>query len=232
MRLRLLRWRRRGLVIGLLGLCLAVLAPVVGLRAYLGPLPDPTHLDRRQPAPAIRILDRQGLLLYAIADPARGNYRPIPAEAMPLACRQAIVAVEDIRFYHHPGVDLPSIVRAAWANWRAGGIVQGGSTLTQQLARLLLLDEDERHEQSLRRKLREAILAWQLERRLSKDDILTLYLNHVYFGHFAVGLEAAAQSYFGRHAAELDLAQCALLAGLPQAPVAYNPVEHMEAARR
>lgn len=232
MRLRLTRLRRHGLTVGLLGLCLAAIGLLVAARAYLGPLPDLNNLDQRQPAPAIRILDRQGLLLYEIADPARGNYRPIPTEAMPLACRQAIVAVEDIRFYHHPGVDLPSIVRAAWANWRAGRVVQGGSTLTQQLARLLLLDESERHEQSLRRKLREAILAWQLERRFSKDEILTLYLNHVYFGHFAVGLEAAAQSYFGRRAAALDRAQCALLAGLPQAPAAYNPVEHPEAARR
>jgi penicillin-binding protein 1C len=223
--------RRRGTALAV-GLVLALVGLGGGVRAYLGPLPDLNDLDRYRPAASIRILDRQGLLLYEVVDPARGNYRPIPGTAMPLACRQAIVAVEDIRFYQHPGVDLPSILRAAWSNWRAGGIVQGGSTLTQQLARLLLFEEAERHEQSLRRKLREAVLAWRLERRFDKEDILTLYLNHVYFGHFAVGLEAAAQSYFGRHAAELDLAQCALLAGLPQAPVAYNPMEHREAARR
>ncbi len=232
MRMRTRFHQRRRVTIGVVALALVLVGLWSGIWVYLGPFPDLNDLDRHRPAAAIRILDRQGLLLYEVADPARGNYRPIPMTAMPLACRQAIVAAEDSRFYHHPGVDLPSILRAAWSNWRAGGVVQGGSTLTQQLARLLLLDESERYEQSLRRKLREAVLAWRLERRFGKDEILTLYLNHVYFGHFAVGLEAAAQSYFGHHAAELDLAQCALLAGLPQAPAVYNPVEHMEAARQ
>ena len=208
-----------------------LLAMGIGLAiVFFGPLPG---LDRMAApaAPATRILDRNGLLLYEIADPARGNYQPIPLDEMPPACRQATIATEDKRFYQHPGVDVLAILRAAWADWRHGAVVQGGSTLTQQLARLLLLDESERYERSLRRKLREALLAWRLERRLSKDEILALYLNSVYYGHFATGIEAAARSYFGRPAAELDLAQCALLAGLPQAPVAYNPIENPDAAR-
>ncbi len=157
---------------------------------------------------------------------------PLPLSEIPLACRQATIATEDSRFYEHPGVDLLAIARAAWRNWRGEGPFSGASTLSQQLARALYLSEDERSERTLRRKLREAWLAWRLERRYSKDELLALYLNTGYYGHFAVGIEAAAQSYFGVHARELDLAQCALLAGLLQYPAGYNPLEHPEAAVR
>ena len=110
-----------------------------------------------------------------------------------------------------------------WQNWRTGEAIAGTSTLTQQLARNLYLPEAERTERTLRRKLREAWLAWRLERTHSKDELLALYLNTTYYGHFATGIEAAAQAYFGVHARELDLAQCALLAGLPQSPTALQP---------
>jgi len=211
-----------------------VLATGIGagmLWRYVSPLPRLDQLDQHQPAPAIRILDRQGALLYEITDPARGKYQPLALAQSPDICQQALLATEDQRFYQHPGVDWRAILRSAWANWRAGETVQGGSTLTQQLARILLLDTNERYERSLRRKLREALLAWRLERRFSKDEILALYLNNVYFGHYATGIEAAAQAYFGRSAHELDLAQCAMLAGLPQFPAGYNPIEHPQAAK-
>ncbi len=120
---------------------------------------------------------------------------------------------------------------ALWLNLRAGETVSGASTLTQQLARNLLLPEGERYEQSLARKVREAWLAWQLERKYSKDELLALYLNTTYYGHYATGIEAAGQAYFGAHAGELDLAQCALLAGLPQWPAGYNPIENLDRAR-
>ncbi len=220
---RLARW---SLAAALVVLAFAVFA----LWRFLGPLPNLNHVDERQPAPASRILDRNGQLLYEVIDPARGSYQPVPLDQIPAFCRQATVATEDQRFYQHPGIDPIAIVRAAWADWRHGATIQGGSTLTQQLARLLLLDEKERYEHSLRRKLREAVLAWRLERLFSKDELLALYLNSVYYGHYASGIEAAANAYFGRHAAELDLAQCALLAGLPQSPNAYNPIENPEAA--
>ncbi len=223
---------RRRLVLGtLVGLVLLLALAIIALWRFLGPLPDINRLGRDQPAPASRILDRSGQLLYEIIDPERGSSQPIPLAQMPLACRQATVATEDQRFYEHPGIDLLAIVRAAWADWRQGETVQGASTLTQQLARLLLLDEGERFEHSLRRKLREALLAWRLEQRFSKDELLALYLNSVYYGHYASGIEAAANAYFGRHTAELDLAQCALLAGLPQSPGAYNPIENPAAAQ-
>jgi membrane peptidoglycan carboxypeptidase len=190
---------------------------------------------------SILITDRHGQLLYEIIDPLGSKHVPLPLAEIPLACQQATVATEDSRFYSHPGVDPVAILRAAWQNWRVRSSaatdgntayqIAGASTLTQQLARNLYLSESERTERSLRRKLREAWLAWRLEKVYSKDELLALYLNSTYYGHFAVGIEAAAQAYFGLHAQELDLAQCALLAGLPQYPAGYNPMENPKAAR-
>ena len=116
-------------------------------------------------------------------------------------------------------------------NFRGGEILSGGSTITQQLARNLLLSPQERTEVSLTRKLREAILAWRLARTYSKDEILTLYLNETYYGNLTYGIEAASRAYFGKHATELDLAECAMLAGLPQSPANYNPLEKPQLAK-
>lgn len=224
-------FRKAHVLWGLTFLLLILLIAVGALACYLGPLPDLVNLDRKKPVPAISILDQQGELLYEITDPERGNYQPVPLQQIPDYCQQAVLATEDHRFYQHPGIDWLAIVRAVWRNWREGETIQGGSTLTQQLARILLLDDNERYQRSLRRKLREAVLAWRLEQRFSKDAILNLYLNNVYFGHYATGMEAAAQAYFGRSAHALDLAQCAMLAGLPQYPAGYNPLENPEAAK-
>jgi len=141
------------------------------------------------------------------------------------------VATEDASFYENPGVDAWAVLRAVWINLRGGQVLAGGSTITQQVARTLLLEPEERAEKSLRRKLRETVLAWRLTQRYTKDEILALYLNQTYYGNLAYGVEAAAQTYFGKHVEELDLAECALLAGLPQAPALYNPLEHPEAAK-
>ncbi len=202
-------------------------------RAGLADLPDPqAGAALNMPTPGIRIEDRYGRLLYEAIAPNGSRHAPVPLAEIPLACRQATLATEDSHFYQHPGVDLLAIARAIWTNWRGEGPFSGASTISQQLARNLYMTEEERGERSLRRKLREAWLAWRLERRYSKDDLLALYLNTTYYGHFAVGIEAAAQAYFGVHARELDLAQCALLAGLVQYPAGYNPLEYPEAARR
>jgi len=201
--------------------------------AWFADLPDPQAAAAlNMPAPGILIEDRHGRLLYEAIAANGSRHAPLPLAEIPLACRQATVATEDSRFYQHPGVDLLAIVRAAWTNWRGEGPFSGASTISQQLARNLYMTEDERGERTLRRKLREAWLAWRLERRYSKDELLALYLNTAYYGHFAVGIEAASQAYFGVHARELDLAQCALLAGLVQYPAGYNPLEYPEAARR
>ncbi len=199
----------------------------------LSDLPTPRRADGLANAatPSILITDRHGRLLYEVIDPDGNKQVPVPLADIPLACRQATIATEDSHFYQHPGVDPSAIGRALWQNLRGGGAISGGSTLTQQLARTLYFSQEDRLEPTLRRKVREAWLAWRLERVYSKDEVLALYLNTAYYGHFAVGLEAAAQGYFGMHARELDLAQCALLAGLPQSPIAYNPVENPDAAR-
>lgn len=219
------RWR-----VTLLILLTALLGGAALFARWLGPLPNIALLDARVAPPSTLILDRHGRLLYEVADPKRGKHTPLPLARIPLACRQATIATEDAAFYSHPGVDVWAIARAFWQNLRAGQTISGASTLTQQLARNLLLSQEERDQRTLRRKAREAVLALKIELRYGKDDLLALYLNQTYYGHYAVGLEAAAQGYFGKSAAELDLAECALLAGLPQWPQGYNPLENPEAA--
>ena len=139
---------------------------------------------------------------------------------------KAFLAAEDGGFYEHEGVDLPGIFRAAIKNLMAGGIVQGGSTITQQVIKSLLLTP----ERSYSRKIREAILAYRLEHYLNKEEILTIYLNQIYLGAGAYGVEAAAREYFGVHASDLTLAQAALLAGLPKAPSRYSPLKNPQRA--
>jgi penicillin-binding protein 1C len=181
--------------------------------------------------PSVRITDRNGRLLYEIIPPDGGRNTVLSIDKIPQCMKDATIAVEDKNFYSHPGVDLTGIVRAMWINIRGGETIAGGSTITQQVARNLLLSQEERTERTLRRKLREAILAWQMTRRLSKDEILALYLNQTNYGGMAYGVEAASQTYFGKPASELLLPECALLAGLPQAPGAYNPFTNPDLAR-
>ncbi|MBE7550347.1 MAG: PBP1A family penicillin-binding protein [Anaerolineales bacterium] len=194
-------------------------------------LPRPDELYQYTTAPSTKIYDRHGTLLYEITDPHQGLHTPLTLEDIPQACLNATIATEDASFYRNPGVDAWAILRALYINWKGGEVLSGGSTITQQLARNLLLSPQERTEVSLTRKLREAILAWRLARTYSKDEILTLYLNETYYGNLAYGIEAASRTYFGKHAAELDLAECAMLAGLPQSPANYNPLENPEAAK-
>jgi len=194
-------------------------------------LPSPDSLYQRTAAPSTRIYDRNGRLLYEILDPHGGSHTPVPLHAIPKACVQAVIATEDASFYTNPGVDVWAIIRALWINLWSGEILSGGSTITQQLARNLLMMPEERNRISLERKLREAILAWRLARTYSKDEILTIYLNETYYGNLAYGIEAAARTYFAKSVAELDLAECAMLAGLPQSPSRYNPLENPKAAR-
>ncbi len=210
--------------------------------AFLADLPPVDRLEERLVRPTTQILDRHGRLLYEVVDPQMGKQLSLASDpqpnsryglaGVPDACVEATLATEDQRFYLHPGVDPIAIARALWQNYRAGGqVVSGGSTLTQQLARNLLLDPKERYERSLRRKIREAWLALQLERRYTKNELLRLYLNQTYYGYFAFGLEAAAQNFFAKPAAQLSRAECALLAGLVQYPSGYNPFENPKAAK-
>lgn len=199
--------------------------------AVLRGLPDPRAVYERVPGASTKLYDRHGNLLYEVIPPDAGKRTRLPLEKFPEALRQATIATEDAAFYEHPGIDWRGILRAARINLEAGRIAAGGSTITQQVARNLLLDQEEAQQRTWRRKLREAVLALRLEVAFEKEEILALYLNNTYYGNFAYGAEAAAQAYFGKHVWELDVAECALLAGLPQAPSAYNPVTNPQAAR-
>ena len=152
----------------------------------------------------------------------------IPIEDMPTVLIEAFIAAEDARFFEHQGVDFVSIMRALGKNIASMDIVQGGSTITQQVTKSLLLTP----EKSYSRKIKEAILAYRIEKSLSKSDILSIYLNEIYLGHRSYGVEAAAMTYFGKSAADLNLAESALLAGLPKAPSAYSPIRHPKKAGR
>ena len=142
--------------------------------------------------------------------------------------KQAIVAVEDRRFWEHQGVDYRGILRAVWADVRHKAVVEGGSTITQQFVKNTYTHQ----ERTISRKLKEAALAWQLERKWSKDRILTAYLNTIYFGNGAYGIEMAARVYFHEHARDLTLAQSALLAGLPASPARTTPRRTRRPRRR
>ena len=177
--------------------------------------PDPLSMRPKGAAPVIRILAADGSLVAE-----RGQSRAyIPLDMLAPSAADAVVAIEDRRFYQHPGVDPIGVLRAALVNLRAGRLVEGGSTITQQLVKNLFLSSD----RTFARKAEELVLALWLELRLSKRDILELYLNRVYFGGGAHGIEAAAQRYFGKSAAHLALHESAVIAGLLKAPSRYAP---------
>jgi 1A family penicillin-binding protein len=178
--------------------------------------------DRASQFETTRILDRNGQLLYEILDPNAGRRTYIPLSEISPNLVAATIATEDKDFYSHPGFDVLAMVRALWQNYRSGGTVSGASTITQQLARALLLSPEERVEQTYTRKAREIILAAEITRRYTKDQILELYLNEIYYGNLSYGVEAAAETYFGKSAKNLTLGEAAFLAGLPQSPAVYD----------
>ena len=169
-----------------------------------------------------RILDRNGNSLYEILDPNAGRRTFITLNNISPALVAATIATEDQDFYTHPGFDVWAIVRALWQNYRTDGQGGGASTITQQLARALLLTPEERAQRTYARKAREIILSAELTRRYSKDEILELYLNEIYYGNLAYGIEAASETYFGKTANQLTLSEATFLAGLPQSPAVYD----------
>ncbi|MGD8397838.1 MAG: transglycosylase domain-containing protein, partial [Anaerolineae bacterium] len=214
-------------------LSLAVCGMVAAYAVIASDLPSPAAL-RGQSATFVstQIYDRNGALLYEILDPTGGRRILVPYEEISPYLVNATVATEDPRFWQHPGVDPIGIARAVLQNVEAGGIVSGASTIPQQLVRLVFLSPEERTEQSLGRKVREAILASEVSRRYPKRDILEIYLNEINYGNLAYGIEAASETYFGTTAGELTLAQASFLAGLPQAPAYWDPHTNLEGAKR
>ncbi|MDW7708929.1 MAG: PBP1A family penicillin-binding protein [Deferrisomatales bacterium] len=215
------------------GLGLAVVAALTAglgvwaLHQVLSGLPPVASLRHYRPPVVTTVWSRDGVLMAEFAEERR---KVVEVADLPDHVVLAFLAAEDSKFFRHEGLDWRGILRAALANVREGRIVQGGSTITQQVAKSLLLSP----ERSFRRKIREAVLAVRIERNLTKPEILRLYLNQIFLGHGAYGVEAAAEVYFGTSARHLDLAQAALLAGLPQAPSRYNPQQrpHLALERR
>ena len=191
--------------------------------SFTAGLPDVSKLDQYDPAMTTKIFAADGTLVATLFDENRTyvKFKDI-APVMPTA----LVAIEDRRFYDHKGVDPKGIARAVLGNAGAGGTEQGASTLTMQLARRLFLTE----ERTYARKAREAVLAYRIDNQYSKEKILELYLNEVYFGAGAYGIDSAAAVYFGKNPDQLELWQAAILAGLVQAPTAYSPLENKKAA--
>jgi 1A family penicillin-binding protein len=179
-----------------------------------------------------RILDRYGNPLYEILDPNAGRRTYVPLDKISPVLVAATIATEDQDFYTHPGFDPWAILRALWVNYQTDGQGGGASTITQQLARALLLSPEERAQRTYQRKAREIILAAEITRRYSKDEILELYLNEIYYGNLAYGIEAAAETYFGKTANQLSLAEASFLAGLPQSPAVYDIYTNREATLR
>ena len=205
---------------------LAGAAAVAGLYFYLSEdLPQIASLADYRPSIITTVYSDDN---RKIAEFFKERRIVLPLEEMPPMLINAFVAAEDSRFYKHRGIDLLSIVRAFFKNLEAGTIVQGGSTITQQVTKSFLLTP----ERSYVRKIKEAILAYRIDKVFSKEEILYLYLNQIYLGHGAYGVEAAAENYFGKTVSELTLAECALLAGLPQAPSRYSPFRHWERAKQ
>ncbi|MET0182518.1 MAG: PBP1A family penicillin-binding protein [Caulobacterales bacterium] len=186
-------------------------------------VPDAQTLWTTNRQPGITFQDRTGTQIGT-----RGAFygRRMSLQELPPYVPRAFLAIEDRRFYEHTGVDRMAVIRAAWINLTAGRTVQGGSTISQQLARNLFLTQ----EQTINRKLREMVLAARIERRLTKDEILELYLNRVYLGDAAYGIDAASRRFFGKPATEITLAEAAMLAGLPKAPSRSAPTESLERA--
>ncbi len=188
-------------------------------------LPPISQLRNYQPPMVTEVYSSDGEILAYWYNQRRW---PVPVDKIPKRLVNAFLAAEDSRFYEHRGIDFIGVMRAALKNVEAGGIVQGASTITQQVTRSLLLTP----ERSWIRKLKEAILAWQIDGTLTKDQILNIYLNQIYLGSGAYGVEAAARTYFAKHVQQLNIAECAMIAGLTQAPSKYNPLKHYDRARR
>ncbi|MDY0191198.1 MAG: PBP1A family penicillin-binding protein [Desulfuromonas sp.] len=219
--IKVLRW----LLVLILVAVVAGLSALTGAYLYVSSsLPKFDSLEDYQPPAITRVYSEDEQI---IAEFYKERRIVVPVNRMPQKLIESFVAAEDANFFQHQGIDLVSIFRAALKNIKAGGIVQGGSTITQQVAKSLLLTP----ERKFSRKFKEAILAWRMEQRFTKRDILYLYLNQIYLGHGAYGVQAAAENYFDKNVEDLNLAECSILAGMPQAPSRYSPYLHYQRAK-
>ncbi len=199
---------------------------LLALIAYFAyDLPDVTQVAEPGRRPSLTLTAPSGEIIATFGNLYR---EAVPLNEMSPYLPKAVIAIEDRRFYSHFGIDPLGILRAAWVNWRAGRVVQGGSTITQQLAKNLFLGP----QKTLRRKVQEVLLALYLEQKFDKDRILAAYLNRVYLGSGTYGVEAASRRYFGKSARDLNLAEAAMIAGLLKAPSRYSPANDLARSRR
>lgn len=217
-----------GTVLGVTMLASSVIAGgLVGLALSFRNLPDVRVLKNYVPTETTYIYDVKGKILDSMH--GEHNRDVIKLDEASPHLKRAVLAIEDSHFYHHDGINPNSIGRALVVNWRSGGVVEGGSTITMQLVKNLFLARD----RTISRKLAEAVLAMRIEQIFTKDQILEMYLNNIYWGHNSYGAETAAQSYFKKSAADLNLAEAAVMAGLIQAPEDYSPfINYQETKRR
>lgn len=192
------------------------------ISATMQNLPD---VGTVKPAASSQIFDVRGNLITTVH--STENRLPVKISEVPKNLQNAFVATEDARFYSHHGIDPVGIMRAVWVNLLHSGVAEGGSTITQQLARNAFLTQD----RTLKRKIQEALLALKIEQHYTKQEILEMYMNQIYFGQGAYGVQTAAHVYFGKDVKDLDLAQCAMLAGLPQSPNYYSPFNNLKAGK-
>lgn len=211
------------LFLAVLGVIIASMFLVIQYISIASTLPSVDDLrNRASQFETTRFYDRNGQVLYEMIDPNAGRRTYTPLEEISPYVVAATIAIEDKEFFNHPGFDLKALVRAMVQNYTSGEVVSGASTITQQLARTLFFSPEEQVEISYRRKAREIVLSTEITRRYTKDEILELYLNEISYGNMAYGIEAAAETYFNTNAKNLDLAQAAFLAGLPQAPSVHD----------
>ncbi|MBK8940535.1 MAG: PBP1A family penicillin-binding protein [Polyangiaceae bacterium] len=222
---RVLVWVGRVTITLLILSGLGMVAVAMAIRHYSEGLPATSELKNYQPPQTTRILARDGSLL---GEEFVERRTVVDLEQIPSHVKLAFLAAEDASFYEHPGLDYPGMVRAIWINLRAQSSRQGASTITQQVVKNVLLTQDKTYE----RKIKEVILARKIEQELSKDDILELYLNHIYFGHGRYGVEEASRYYFAKGVRDLTLGEAAILAGVPKGPSKYSPRDHLDAATK
>jgi membrane peptidoglycan carboxypeptidase len=230
-----LKWTIRLSIFGIIGSMALTLCALLGMIGYYFYVIDQYQdevntLGEQESFETTKIFDGSGDLLAEFSDPNESRRESVDLAEISPWLIHATISTENETFYTDPGFSVAAIVRAAYQNLQAGGIASGASTITQEVAQAMVLGTEYASERTARRKIDEIIVASEIKRKYSKNEILEIYLNHIFYGNYASGAEAAAKAFFDKSASELNPAEAAFLAGLPQAPAAYNPVINREAA--
>src|SRR5438132_4541080 len=207
-------------------MAIAIVAVIVLYLNFTKDLPSTDKLAKTDLFQSTRIYDRNGDLLFELFDPHDGRRTLVSIDQVPEVVKQSTIATEDPTFYSNQGIDVQAILRALYQNWRYKSTISGASTITQQVVKNYLVGDDP----TIDRKIREALTAVEVNRRYTKDEILTLYLNTNNYGNLSYGIGAAARGYFNKDVSQLNLAEASLLAGLPQSPAVYDPCQNPDGA--